>query len=200
MASGVKAGSDAAGGCVRLAARAEGDVADAGRGGPELADSSGNALVAIGIASTANGTTKTAHANPYSTRAPGSPYRLASTITTATDASWATSVSTPAIASLRTRGPTPAGNRHVGRTWIRIRRAGTTAVRTSASTPSVVPPDSRYSAEGGRWPSRFTYAPPTMPNTAYASTTTRLDSSGASAGAPNLRCDCKIPYSTTASP
>ena len=83
---------------------------------------------------------------------------------------------------------------------MRSRQAGTTAVSTSASTPSVVPPDSRYSADGGRSRSRLTYAPPITPNPAYAPTTTRLDSSGASAGAPNRRCDCKIPYSTTASP
>jgi len=121
-------------------------------------------------------------------------------MTTATDASCATSVSTPAIASFRTREPIPAGNRSDGRRPMRSRHAGTTAVSTSARTPSVVPPDNRYSASGGSEPSRLTYAPPTTPNTAYAPTTTRLDSSGASAGAPNRRCDCKIPYSTTASP
>src|SRR4029077_5898766 len=132
--------------------------------------------------------------------APGSPYRLASTITTATEASCATSVSTPAIASLRTRAPTPAGNRNLGLIPMCSRQAGTTAVSTSASTPSVVPPDSRNSADGGRSRSRLTYAPPITLNPAYAPTTTRLDSRGASAGAPNRRCDCKIPYSTTASP
>src|SRR5215472_5412069 len=53
-------------------------------------DSSGKALVAIGTARTANGTTNTAQAKPYSTSAPECPNRLASTITTATEASCAT--------------------------------------------------------------------------------------------------------------
>src|SRR5215469_1857586 len=167
---------------------------------PSLAESSGKALVAIGTASTANGTTNTAQAKPYSTSAPECPNRLASTITTATEASCATRASTPASASFRTRLPMPGGNRSVGRGARRSFQAGTSAVATSASTPSVVPPDSRYSANGGRLSRRLTYCSPTAPNPAYAPTTTRLDSSGASAGAPNLRCDCKTPYSTTASP
>ena len=64
----------------------------------------------------------------------------------------------------------------------------------------MVPPDSRYSALGGSSASLSTYAPPTAPNAAYVPITTSDDSSGARAGAPNLRCDCRIPYSTTASP
>ncbi len=124
----------------------------------------------MGTASTAKGTTNTAQAKPYRTRAPEWPNRLASTITTATDASCATSVSTPASASFRTRLPTPGGNRSVGlmpglgRGDRRSRQAGTSAVPTSASTPSVVPPDSRYSGSGGSAPSWFTYWPPMAPN------------------------------------
>ena len=65
---------------------------------PGLHGQLGNAVVAIGTASTANRTTNTAHANPYSTSAPEWPYRLASTMTTATEASCAMSARTPASA------------------------------------------------------------------------------------------------------
>jgi len=64
----------------------------------------------------------------------------------------------------------------------------------------VVPPDSRYSSGAGSACSRFTYAPPVSPNAAYVPTTTRLDSSGATAGPPNFRWAWRIPYSTTATP
>ena len=105
-------------------------------------------------------------------------------MTTAAEASWATSVSTPARASRRTRVPTPGGNRSIGRSRRPSRRAGKMTVATSASTPRVVPPDSRYSDVGGSSCSRLpnTYAPPIAPKAAYAPITTSDDSSGASAG------------------
>src|ERR1700733_7944629 len=103
------------------------------------AASSGKALVAIGTASTAYGTKNTAQAKLYRTSAPLPPWELASTITTATEASWAISVTIPATARDRTRAPTPAGNRSTGRnrTWSRV--TGMSGVATSAATPAVVP-------------------------------------------------------------
>ena len=68
----------------------------------------------MGTASTAYGTKKTAQAKLYSTSAPLPPRELASTITTATEASCATSVAMPAVARDRTRAPIPAGNRSAG--------------------------------------------------------------------------------------
>ena len=115
------------------------------------ADSSGKALVAIGTASTAYGTKKTAQAKLYSTSAPLPPRELASTITTATEASWAISVATPAAASARTRAPIPGGNRSAGRSRNRnrSRAAGMSGVTTSAATPAVVPAASTIQARAG---------------------------------------------------
>jgi hypothetical protein len=113
------------------------------------ADSSGKALVAIGTASTAYGTKKTAQAKLYSTSAPLPPRELASTITTATEASCAISVATPAAASERTRTPIPGGKRSRGRSRRRSRATGMSGVATSAATPAVVPTASTIQARAG---------------------------------------------------
>ena len=113
------------------------------------ADSSGKALVAIGTASTAYGTKKTAQAKLYSTSAPLPPRELASTITKATEASWAISVATPAAASERTRAPIPGGKRSPGRSRRRSRATGMSGVTTSAATPAVVPAASTIQAGAG---------------------------------------------------
>jgi hypothetical protein len=121
-------------------------------------------------------------------------------MTTATEASWATSVAMPAAASERTRAPTPAGNLSVGRSASRSRATGSSGVATSAATPAVVPAASASHAVAGTGRSMSWYPFPTAPNQKYAPITTRLDSTGASAGEANLRCACRMPYSTTARP
>src|SRR5436190_9901149 len=113
------------------------------------ADNSGKALVAIGTASTAYGTKKTAHAKLYRTSEPLPPRELASTITTATEASCAISVAMPAVARARTRAPTPGGNRSRGRSLRRSRAAGHSGVATSAATPAVVPAARTIQASAG---------------------------------------------------
>ena len=71
---------------------------------------------------------------------------------------------------------------------------------TSAATPAVVPAARTTQAAVGTGLSMSWYPLPSAPNPKYAAMTTRLDSTGASAGAANLRCDWRIPYSTTARP
>ena len=107
----------------------------------------------------------------------------------------------PGQGSRLTRGPTPGGEPQRGPRAepeppgrdrprsppARARRAWS---RRTAGTPR---------SAAARRACRRT-PPPTAPNPAYAPITTSDDSSGARAGAPNRRCDCKIPYSTTASP
>ena len=131
---------------------------------------------------------------------PSPPRELASTITTVTEASWATSVAMPAAARDRTRALIPAGNRSVGRSCSRSRVTGISGVATSAATPAVVPTARTIQATPGTGWRRSWDPPATSANQKYATMTTRLDSTGASAGATNLRCACRMPYSTTARP
>ena len=131
---------------------------------------------------------------------PSPPRELASTITTATEASWATSVTIPAAARDRTRAPTPGGNRSAGRSRSRSRVTGTSGVATSAATPAVVPAASTIQAMAGTGRRRSWELSASTSNQKYVPMTTRLDRTGASAGAANLRWDCRMPYSTTASP
>ena len=59
------------------------------------------------------------------------------------------SVATPAVASARTRTPTPAGKRNAGRSAKCRRAAGMSGVATNAATPAVVPAASTTQAKTG---------------------------------------------------
>ncbi len=78
--------------------------------------------------------------------------------------------------------------------------SGTSGVTTSVATPAVVPTASTIQAVTGTGWTRFTDPSASAPNQKYAPMTTRLDSTGASAGAANFRWACRMPYSTTARP
>ncbi len=110
------------------------------------------------------------------------------------------SAATPTPARPAARRAIPGGKRSAGRSCSRSRQAGTTAVTASAATPSVVPIDKVSSEPSGRPATLVVCCLPSGTNSTYAPITTTLDRIGASAGAANLRCACKIPYRTTASP
>ena len=128
------------------------------------------------------------------------PRALASLITTSTEAFWATSTAIPTAARLVVLFAIPSGKRSAGRNRNRSRQAGTMAVTASAATPSVVPTDRVSCAASGSPATFVVYFRPSGTKSTYAPITTMLDRIGASAGAVNLRCACRMPYSTTASP
>ena len=72
-------------------------------------------------------------------------------------------VSTPARASRRTRGAAPTGNRRAGRRPSRSLLTGTSRLRLSTTTPSVVPTPSTSSA--GRFRMSMSWLPPMPANT-----------------------------------
>ena len=117
---------------------------------PSAAARTGNAVVAMGTASTAYGTKNICQPKLYRTSAPWPSWPLARTMTATTEASCAIRAISPTAARPRIRGATPAGKRRVGRSRSRSRSAGNRAVRTSAATPAVVPRDSISSAEPGQ--------------------------------------------------
>jgi hypothetical protein len=95
---------------------------------------------------------------------------------------------TPTIARPPARRAIPGGNRRAGRSLRCSRHVGTTATRTRAATPSVVPTDRTSSADSGSRASGSPWFSGT--NARYAAMMTRLEIAGPTAGALNRRYAC----------
>ncbi|GAA3429275.1 hypothetical protein GCM10018953_64590 [Streptosporangium nondiastaticum] len=125
---------------------------------------------------------------------------MANRTTTVSVTCWATSTARFATARRRARAATPGGNDSEGRSRSPRRAAGPSTVSTIAAAATVAPTDSVRLPAGVRRDRSPAASPFTASNATREATTTRLETSGASAGPMNRRWACSAPYRTTASP